>query len=290
MPFGVGSAVIYGASIVVQHRTAQQSVSGDGKASASGLLRLFRNPIFMLAIAGDLVGFSLQIVALSTGPVVVIQPLVVLMLPVSLGVSFAMGGHRPTRGDLLGVLGVILGLGAFLGLIGAPRTESLPHTRTLALATILVVVGGAVLAAVVAGRNRIIRGAAYGAAGGAYFGTLAVMVDAASERASKHGLHGLFDSPHGYVPLGCIAVLGVGGSVLTQMSFQVGALGATLPANIAVDPFMGVLLGVLLLREHIPHSPVHVVVYAACVLAIVAGAIRLANPGDDSLEVSHVAL
>lgn len=290
VPFGVASAVVYGASIVVQHRTAQEQADGTGHASAAGLVRLFRHPVFMLAIAGDLFGFVLQIIALSTGPVVVIQPLVVLMLPVSLGVSYLLGGHRPTRGDLLGVMAVILGLGVFLAIVGAPNAGRVPHTRTLGLAVILVVIFAAVLAAVVAGRNRTIRGVAYGAAGGACFGTLAVMVDAASERASQRGLHGLFDSPHGLVPLGCIAVLGTGGMVLTQMSFQVGALGATLPANIAVDPFTGVLLGAILLREHIPHTPIALAAYGLCVIAVVGGAIRLANPADGSIEVSRPAL
>ena len=92
VPFGVASAVVYGTSIVVQHRTAQEHAGEGGDASASGLLRMARNPAWLLAIAGDFVGFVLQIVALSAGPVVIIQPLVVLMLPVSLGVSFLLGG------------------------------------------------------------------------------------------------------------------------------------------------------------------------------------------------------
>ena len=42
--------------------------------------------------------------------------------------------------------------------------------------------------------------------------------------------------------------------VLTQMSFQVGALRATLPANLATDPLAAVALGVVLLRENLPHA------------------------------------
>ncbi|MDT4899261.1 MAG: hypothetical protein QOJ78_191, partial [Pseudonocardiales bacterium] len=88
IPFGVASAVVYGASIVVQHRTVQEHASEGGEASATRLLQLVRHPVFLLAIAGDAVGFLLQIIALSTGPVVIVQPLVVLMLPVSLLVSY----------------------------------------------------------------------------------------------------------------------------------------------------------------------------------------------------------
>ena len=88
IPFGVASAVIYGASIVVQHRMAQEHSDGDGQASAAGLFRLFRSPTFIIAIGGDLIGFLLQVVALSLGSVVIIQPLVVLMLlPVLIGLG-----------------------------------------------------------------------------------------------------------------------------------------------------------------------------------------------------------
>lgn len=239
------------------------------------------SPSVLLAIAGDAVGFLLQIVALATGPVVVIQPLVVLMLRVSLGVAFLLGGRRPQRGDYVGVLGVLGGLGMFLALIGRPGAGHVPRPRVLGIAVILVLLIGAVLATVVTGRNRLVRGAMYGAVAGVYFGTLAVMVDAASDRAARGGYEGLFESPRGLVPLAGIVVLGVGGMILTQLSFQVGALGATLPANLATDPMMGVLLGVVLLREHVPLSIGHVALYLLCLVAVVGGAIRLANPAEE---------
>ena len=130
----------------------------------------------------------------------------------------------------------------------------------------------------------IMRGAIYGAVAGMYFGALAVMVDAASERASSGGAHALFATHRGLVPLIGILVLGGGGIVLTQLSFQVGALSATLPANLAVDPVVGVVLGAMLLREHIPHSPLHIVAYLACLAAVVAGTIELATSPTGAAE------
>ncbi|HVI18866.1 MAG TPA: DMT family transporter [Gaiellales bacterium] len=278
IPFGVASSVVYGTSIVVQHRVAQQQADDGGTASAAGLIRLARNRTWLLAIAGDFVGFMLQIVALSTGPVVVVQPLVVLMLPVSLIVSAALGWHRPRTGDYLGVLGVISGLAVFLVLIGNPGAERLPPPRTFGLVVLVVLAVGVLLCVLVAGRTQIVRGAVYGAVAGSYFGMLAVLVDAASSRASDAGIHGLLATPKGLVPLSGIALLGAGGIMLTQMSFQIGALAATLPANLAADPLTAVLLGVLLLHEHIPLGPWHLLAYTLCLLSVVAGAIRLADP------------
>lgn len=278
VPFGVASAVVYGTSIVIQHRTAQQHADDDGSPSASGLLRTLRKPAFLLAIGGDVVGFLLQIVALATGPVVVVQPLVVLMLPVSLAVSAALGGHRPQVGDYLGVCGILAGLGVFLALVGEPSPGHVPGPHVLGMAIIGVWVVGALLAAAARFTGRIVRGAGYGAVAGAFFGTHAVLVDALSDRIARGGVSAAFTTSRGLLLLGGIVLLGVSGIVLTQLSFQVGALGATLPANLAADPLMGVLLGVALLHERIPHRTGHLIAYGLCLLAAVAGAIRLANP------------
>ena len=161
MPFGLGSAVVYGASIVVQHRAAQEHADDTGSASAAGLLRLVRSPVWLLAIVGDFVGFLLQPVALSTGPVVVIQPLVVLMLPVSVFVSALLGWHRPRRGDYLGVVLAVAGLAAFLGLIGPPAHGHGVY-RVLAMTIAISLAAGFLLRFAVVGRDRSLRGATYG--------------------------------------------------------------------------------------------------------------------------------
>ena len=277
IPFAVGSAVVYGSSAVVQHRMAQQSAGGRDRPSAAGLWRLVRSPVWLLAVCGDFFGFVLQVVALANGPVVLVQPLVVLMLPVSLIVSSSLGWHVPRPGDVLGVVGVVSGLAIFLSLIGQPSAEQVPGPVVLATTVLVVLAAGALLCVAVTGRHRIIRAAVYGAAGGTYFGTLAVLVDAASDRTSHAGVHGLLTTPRGLVPLVGIAFLGIGGVALTQMSFQIGALGATLPANLAADPLTAVLMGELLLHERIPLSPGHIAAYLLCLLAVIAGGIRLAQ-------------
>lgn len=280
VPFGVASSVVYGTSIVIQHRTAQSHADSSGEASASGLLKTVRNPAFLLAIGGDVVGFVLQIVALATGPVVVIQPLVVLMLPVSLAVSALLGGHRPRIGDYAGVVAVLAGLGVFLGIVGVPAPGHVPRPHLLGMAILMVWVVGVVLALAVTGRRGVVRGVVYGAVAGGFFGTHAVLVDALSDRIARGGVHAAFTTQRGLILIGGIVLLGVSGIVLTQLSFQVGTLGATLPANLATDPLMGVVLGVVLLHERIPHATGHVVAYVLCLASVIAGAIQLANPHD----------
>ncbi len=93
VPCGIAAAVAYGASTAVEH-SAVHSDTGD--ADARGLVEQLRNPRWLLGIGGDVLGLVLQILALATGPVVLIQPLLVLALPISLPISRALGGPRPT--------------------------------------------------------------------------------------------------------------------------------------------------------------------------------------------------
>jgi drug/metabolite transporter (DMT)-like permease len=276
VPFGVAAACVYGTSIVIQHRSASEH--GGGDASASGLIRLLRDPLWVFAVLGDFIGFLLQAAALSAGQVVYVQPLVVLMLPVALVVHWYMGGPRPRRGDIYGCLAILAGLGLFLALVGEPHHQHIPHSRYVGMAVLIILAGGVLLSLSVVRGGPALRGAIYGAVAGAYFGTVAVMVDNISDLISRRGLHALVTTPRGIVPLAAIGVLGIAGIVLTQVSFQVGALGATLPANLVADPLFAVLLGVVLLREHIPMTPLHLVAYLACLVAIVVGGIRLAEP------------
>jgi drug/metabolite transporter (DMT)-like permease len=277
IPLGVASAAVYGTSIVVQHRASHTG----GDEDARHLMRLLRNPTWLVAIAGDFVGFLLNIAALSAGPVVVIQPLVVLMLPIALVVGWRFGGPRPRIGEGLGSAGIIVGLGCFLALAGQPSEGHTPQARYMALAVVIVLVAGIVLSLSVLKLGATLRGSAYGAAAGIYFGTLGVMVDGASNVVVRGGVSGLFTTWRGIVPLIAIVALGTGGIILTQVSFQIGHLAATLPANLAADPVTAVLIGVLLLREHVPLAPWHLCGYLACLVLVIAGTMRLARRAEE---------
>jgi hypothetical protein len=280
VPLGVASATVYGASIVAQHRSAQDTSANAGTANAKGLRRLLTDPRWLLSMCGDFAGFLLQIAALTAGAVVFVQPLVVLMLPVSLLVASITGGPRPRAAGYLGSLSVMAGVGAFLALIGSPGAAHVPQSRYLLTAVGVELAVGAVLFLAVARSHGLVRGGVYGAVAGAFFGTLGVFVDALSDVASAQGLHAMVTTGRGLSLIAGILLLGGGGILLTQVSFQVGALAATLPSSLATDPLAGVLLGALLLGERIPFSVPHLVGYALCYLAALAGVLRLATlPG-----------
>lgn len=273
IPLGVGSALVYGTTIVFQHDASHN----EGQEDARHLMGLLRNPKWLAAVSGDFGGFLLNAGALAAGPVVLIQPLVVLMLPVALLVGWWIGGPRPRPVDYLSSAGVVGGLTGFLLLIGDPGGGHAPRARYFAL-TVLIVLGvGAALCLTVRTRGAVVRGAVYGAAAGIYFGTLGALLDGLSDVVEHRGFAALVTTGRGLIPLIGLVLCGVGGIVLTQISFQVGKLAATLPANTAADPLTAVLVGAVLLRERVPLSPVHLLGYLLCLGIVLAGAIQLAQ-------------
>jgi drug/metabolite transporter (DMT)-like permease len=277
VPFGVAAAIAYGAATAVQHQAAH---TGTGTADPAGLLRLLRDPRWLLSIGGDAVGLVCQVLALATGPVVLIQPLLVLTLPVSLFVGYLLGGPSPRRGDYLACLGIVGGLALFFAVLGTPGAGRDPHPRAILTTVLIALLAGAALCALVARRGPTLRAGVYGGVAGAWFGTVAVLMNAAATQFKQHGFTGLVAQLAGLAPLLGTAVVGVLGMALTQVSFQVGALAASFPANKAADPVAAVVLGAVLLHERVPAGPVHLLGYLLCLAAIVAGAIRLAAGGQ----------
>jgi hypothetical protein len=209
--------------------------------------------------------------------VVLIQPMMVVALPISLVVGWMIGGPRPQRGDYLACLGIIGGLAAFFALIGDPGQGS-PLSASAAAITIAVAfVAGLGLCLSVVRCSAPVRAGVYGGVAGAWFGLVGVLLNAVATTFRDRGFD-TFTHPDGLVPLAGILVIGGVGITLTQISFQVGALGASFPANKAADPVVAVVLGAVLLHEDVPVGGLFLPAYAICLLAIVAGTVRLANP------------
>ena len=273
VPCAVLSAVAYGGSTAVQQQAAHR---GSGQADARGLLRLLRDPRWLASVGGDSVGLVLQVVALATGPVVLIQPLLVLAVPVSLPVGWALGGPRPTWRDYAACAGILAALAYFFAVLGDPGGATPLSVRpTLVAVGVILAVGGATLAAL-RGRSGPVRAAVYGGVAGAWFGLVGVLLDAVATAWQRSGWPGL-QSADGWVPLVSLLVVGALALTLTQVSFQVGALGASFPANESAAPVVAVFLGAALLHERVPVSPLTLAAYAGCLAVVLASTIWLAK-------------
>lgn len=273
LPCAVMSAVAYGTATAVQHRAAHR---GTGRADARGVLRLARDPRWLASVGGDTVGLVLQVVALATGPVLLVQPLLVLAVPVALPVGRLLGGPAPTWRDYAACVGILGALAVFFALVGDPGQASPLPAAHAAWATAAAAAVGAVLLLAVRTASSTVRAAVYGAVAGAWFGLVGVLLDAVATSWQRSGPTGLTQTD-GWVPLVCLLLAGTGALVLTQVSFQVGSLAASFPANEATAPVVAVVLGAALLHEQLPLSPGHVAAYLLCVAVVALGTAQLAR-------------
>ncbi|AYG03762.1 DMT family transporter [Gryllotalpicola protaetiae] len=271
----LASAAAYGASSAAQHAAMGE---GDGRTARARTRwrELLRSPRWLFGMGGDALGMVLQIAALAAGPVALVQPVLVLALPISLPFSRALGGPRPTTRDYLGCAWMLAGLIGFFLLIGRPGDARPAQPAAVLTAAAVSSALGGLLIALAARARPAVKAAVFGGVAGCWFGLVAVLIDACAATWARAGIAG-FAGPGGLVPLIVLLVLGGVSIALTQLAFRAGPLAAAFPANLAADPVIAVALGALLVHEVVPVTAGHLVGYAAAVAAVVYGAVRLAS-------------
>jgi len=82
-------------------------VSDDDARSSGFIVQLIRNPRWLAALFGNMVGYALQAAALAVGSVLIVQPILVLSLLFALPLSAHLAHQRlPMK---TGVQGLLLG-------------------------------------------------------------------------------------------------------------------------------------------------------------------------------------
>ena len=269
---GLGSALAYGAGTAGQH-----AVAYTGAADAGRLLELLRNPRWLLATAGDVVGVLLQVLALANGAVVLVQPLLVVSLPVAVLLRSWFGAPRPSVTDLLDCALLVGGLALFFVLVGDPGRGGVIGPRATAWVVAAAVLAGGLAIAAMRGRPPVPRAVTFGVVAGCWFGVVSVLIEAVSSVWQRAGLAG-FGRWIGLVPLVAVLVLAVGAYLLVQIGFQLGPLGASFPANLILDPVVAVVLGAALLGEHVALGSGRLLGYLGCLALVGWAAVRLAGP------------
>jgi drug/metabolite transporter (DMT)-like permease len=228
---------------------------------------------------GAIGGYAFQALALAHGSLLLVQPLLVssLLFVLPLGARFSKQ-HVRAR-DWYWALLLTAALTVFV-LVGQPREG---HYRapvpawSVALGTSVPVVVVCVLAARrTVGRRRatLLAGAV-----AVLLGMVAVLTKVSTHRLAVHGWHGLLTVPAPYL----LVALAVTVTVLQQSAFHAGALQASVPIMLVGEPVVAVLLGVVILGEHLVVRGGGTVILAVAVGAMTAATIALgrdsASPG-----------
>jgi drug/metabolite transporter (DMT)-like permease len=280
----IGSALLAAffaaVGIVIRQRAIQQEAAAAEDAADSGAIvtSWIRQPAWWAGTLGAIGGYVFQALALAHGSLLLVQPLLVssLLFVLPLGARFS---NQHVRGrDWYWALLLTAALTVFV-LVGQPREG---HYRppvpawTVALATSVPVVVVCVLAARrSAGRRRAMLLAS---AVAVLLGMVAVLTKVSTHRLAVHGWHGLLTVPAPYL----LVALAVTVTVLQQSAFHAGALQASVPIMLVGEPIVAVLLGVVVLGEHLSVRGAGGVILVLAVAAMTAATVAL---GRDSAAV-----
>lgn len=272
--------------IVVRQR-ATTDVPPEQGVSAVMLSTLLRRPLWWAGTGSAVAGYGFQALALAKGSLMLVQPLLVAALLFALPLSARLANRRVTRAEW----GWALLLGAALAVfvvLARPRpgdyTGSVWKATVASVVCLVLVAGCVVLATRHLGR---VRAMLLAAAVGVLLGVAAVMTKVVMYYLATHSVLALLITPAPYV----LALLGVTLTLIQQSAFHAGALQMSVPTMLMLEPVVAVLLGTVVLGEHVEASPAEAVPLAIAVVAMAAATIALgrgAGAYEEQLAVTMV--
>jgi drug/metabolite transporter (DMT)-like permease len=268
------------ATASLAQRQGAKSVQTTGGFDARLLLRLARQPVWLLGIVSMIGGFVFQLTALRYGPLALVQPILSLELLLVFG-FLAFAGRRRTRikpRDWLGAAAMSAGVAVFLRLASASggRLHAAGSLWLLAGLITFGVVAAAVAVAFRAGKRPGAtpsrRAAILGCATGIAWGFVAAVIKELSSHLGG-GLGAVFSTWSLYVLL----VVGAATMLLASHALAAGPLAASQPGFTILDPLAASLLGVFLFGERIQTGPWDLAGEALALALVVAGAATLSH-------------
>ncbi|MGE5285912.1 MAG: DMT family transporter [Micromonosporaceae bacterium] len=249
------AAAANAASSVLQ-RKANRKVPQKQNLSLRLIWSLLHEPAWFGGVAAVIAGFLLQAAALSNGELSVVEPMLVLELPLTLVLASVVFGARLRSrewGSALAMTAALAGLLYFLS-PSAGRPGGVAWYLWLAgIGLNLAVVGGLVAwgrrgpagSGAVAGSSAH-QAAVLGIAAGSGFGLTAALMKGMTQSLSQ-GLAALFTSWQLYAMIAAGAL----SMFLVQSAMNAGRLLAAQPGLTLSDPLVSILWGVLVFSERV---------------------------------------
>jgi drug/metabolite transporter (DMT)-like permease len=254
--FAMLAACANAVSSVLQRKADRQVPTGQN-LSVELIRSLLHEPAWFGGVLAVIVGFLFQAAALGHGELAVVEPILVIELPITLLIA-----TRVFRAQLCarewgasgamaaGLAGLLFGL--------SPRGGSAQHVHWYSWAAGLTI-NLAVIAALVAWGRRgpagtgphgrqssDLQAAVYSVATGAGFGMTAALIKAVTDAFS-----GGFLSVLSSWELYAMVATGIGSMFLLQSALNAGPLVAVQPGITLTDPIVSILWGVLVFHERV---------------------------------------
>lgn len=224
----------------------------------ASLARLAGRTMWLAGTAALFTGYLFQAAALDRGRLTIVQPLLVTTVVFALPLGYFLTQQHVGRREVVGAAVIVVGLALF-ALFGDPAggRENAPGDEWAVAIGILALVCAVLL--VFGGRGGLTaKAAVYGTIAGILFGLSAALTKPTLGYLHA-GLGDLFSHWEGYA----LAIAGVLGFVLQQVSLGTGRLAPSVATVSVANPVVGILLGAILLEERLERPAWHVVV--ACI-------------------------
>ena len=266
-PVGVLAALLLAVGYVLQQRVAST-------APFSEMLRfellwdLMHRPLWWAGIGCMIVGQLLSGLALQLAAVAVVEPLLSTNLLFALAVAALLVRGRPNWREIVGAVLLSGALGVFLA-VGDPRSGHTNEADTMPIVIAIVAIVVAVAGCVIIGKRQGLLGESIwlASAAGVLFGLQDAATRAALIEIDRRGIVALFLHIWIYVVLGS-AVVGI---LLAQSAFKAARLDCSLPPITALEPIVGIALGIGLLGDTVSVSVGGLAAESSCLLAMVVG-------------------
>ncbi len=259
------AAFFFALGLVLQEKAASEQPPES--VGAGFLARLVTQPVWLLGLLAQGVGFVAQAIALGIGRMVIVQPLLVVTIVFALPLGRVIEKRPIRRNDLIGAVLVTGGLGALL-LVSKP-SEGKDDASLLAW----LVIGGAavgiavLLFALAQRRSSTVRAGLLGTAGGILFGLSAALTKATVSLFDE-GIWAVLWDWHVYA----LVIVSIAAFWLEQAALQTGALAAAVATTMAFDPLSSLVYGIVLFDEALHESAIG---YAISLLSLATALVGL---------------
>jgi hypothetical protein len=254
------SAALINLGFLLQHRALGHATADGGVRSR--LRRSLRNPVWLSGQAVGWLGFGLQIVAVAIAPLALVQAFAAGGLALSVPLAAGAFRHRVTRGQVLAVLVIAVGLAA-LPVGFSTAADRLDAGRLTAAVAVGALAAGAL------GGVRV--PAARAAAAGMFYG----LADAAIKALSLHW--------HGHGPASLVSpwtlVVAAGtfaGFLCFQAALETGAAVPAISLMTAVTALVALACGLGAFGESLGADAIASAIHAVAIAVVLAAVPALA--------------
>lgn len=248
---GLGAAVSNATSNILQRGAHIDTLAetNDEGFSLKFLLNVMRRPRWLAGIITTIISFILQTVGLAMSSLSVIQPVLVLDLPITLIVAAFFLKEKLTDYEWLGVVLMFTGVIIFVVMLKPmPGTVfnsiSKMSGASAMTVTILTIAAFYILSQKVGPRAKT---AILGLDAGITFGLTAIVIKDLTAHVERFGLFSIFSGWQVYTMI----VFGLSAEFLFQKALASGKLMHTQPGVTLADPFVSIIWGIAVFHEDV---------------------------------------